>query len=252
MKRSILLPMFACVVLSACEHKTPTASDISDSLTQELADYPMISVSDVKYINGIARPDGSHDVTAQVVLKIKQPEDAVKYYADEFKFIQARAKINAEIPQAESAIQQKYQAMEAPLQQQLDALPVAGDLETVQKVQVRATEINSEIANLDNQERTELGNTLDGIARKLGFASLEAFNSANSDAFRFGPNSSFIAPGYQKLSWKNNLGGKLAMEIIECKEAGLQTCAQKIYTSSFDVNANMIKTDNGWVINEND
>ena len=128
-KRSILLPILACVVLSACDHKTPTAPDISDSLTHKLSDYPMISVSDVKYINGMARPGGSHDVTAQVVLKMKQPEDAVKYYEGEYKFVQARAKINAEIPQAESAIQQKYQTMEASLQQQLDALPVVGDLE---------------------------------------------------------------------------------------------------------------------------
>ena len=238
-KATFFLIPFSAILFAGCDHKIPDSSDISNALTQEMANYPAVKVTNVSIINGQGNPDDSHNVDANVTITVNQSDDTVEYYKKLYVDVTKISNVIKEMDDADKQISAADSDKKNKLIDQRDALVKINALDP------RIDAINTELDNTDVLDVEK--NSEENIAKQYGYASREDAQ-ATYDKIVAG---SYIAPAYTQYVMTNTVGGKLAFNALYCKRNDLSLCANSTVTNNAKISINMVKSDNGWVINYN-
>lgn len=203
--------LMGAVLIAGCNHKKPTESDIYRSLKQELESYPALKLTKVSVINGIGESDGTHTIQANIKITVVQSDDTVKFYKS--------------IPDGVKRAQ----------------------LADKEKIWLPTTEINGRITGFSEFPGKTEAEVNEIIAKKYGFDSWIDLARMSNEIGKY----QHVAPAYSGYKINNTIGGQLAAKAIPCKDVDLEYCANSSYEYNSEISVNMIKTDNGWVINYN-
>lgn len=205
----IIFTSIGVVLVTGCGDKKPNKSDLFRSIKQELESYPALKLNKVSIINGIGESDGTHTIKANINITVIQSDDTVRFYKS--------------IPDG------------------VKRARIASN----EKLWLPTTEVDGQITGFSEFPGKTEAEVNEIIAKKYGFDSWSDLARMSNEIGKY----QHVAPAYSDYKINHTIGGQLAAKAIPCKDADLEYCAKSSYEYNSEVSVNMIKTDNGWVIN---
>lgn len=276
------IPVLAIAfVLAGCDHKTPTASDVSASLTQEMKGITPVSVKNVEISNEIPQQDGSVNVFATVTVAVKQPAGDFAFMSGGVKQYLATEEINV----AKNNIVEKYaqqdvtvahpdwedqlnnaKVMLSEYQEMLnnysplcpDDQVACGDVvkakagiatysALVQTLTAKVQNYENSIVAAKEKEYEAVANP---IAVKYGFKNLDDLVQISQNAAPI--TNPTIPPAYFRYpAVQKTYGSIIAYESLLCFAPYTSpACTDSDYTGKYKLQVSMVKTSNGWQLSD--